>query len=243
MLLHDLLQFQDAVEDCFGVGRAAGDVDVHGHDLINALHDSNPDVRMNAAGALGDIGKDGRFAIAELGRALKDENPGVREQVAKRANRNGILSEAELIHWARELKISAGRALKALSPDVQAQARAQPPGATRKRAAATNGADAGDAESRATMPDPVLAAITVLLTDAEIRSRCADLLRRPRNFDRRSAELRAISLFTLLIARETSSVTWAIFSLTLGGTPSFEMTSLQVTTLPMTFRFVPHERQ
>jgi len=48
----------------------------------------------------------------------------VREQVSKRASRKGIVSEAELINWARELGISTGRALKALAPDVQAQARA-----------------------------------------------------------------------------------------------------------------------
>src|SRR5581483_9422139 len=59
-----------------------------------------------------------------------------------------------------------------------------------------------------------------------------------------SAEARAISTFIFSMARETSSVTCEIFSLTFDGTVSdFEIASVKVTTLPMTFRFVPQERQ
>lgn len=106
----------------------------------------------------------------------------VREQVSKRAARKGIVSEAELINWARELRISTGRALKALPPDVQTQARTHP-GATRKKIV-----PASDGESKSSAPDLILAAIAVLLSDDVLRGRCADLLRRPRNFDRAVAQ-------------------------------------------------------
>src|SRR3954452_23638995 len=39
LLLYFLLELEDAVEDGFRVGRAAGDIDVDGHYFIYALHD------------------------------------------------------------------------------------------------------------------------------------------------------------------------------------------------------------
>jgi uncharacterized protein (TIGR02391 family) len=112
----------------------------------------------------------------------------VRERVSKRAARKGIISEAELINWARELGISTGLALKALPPQVQPQARPQPGGgAARKRAKGVN-EDEGNEGSKPPTLDPILAAIPVLLVDDDLRGRCADLLRRPRNFDRAVAQ-------------------------------------------------------
>jgi uncharacterized protein (TIGR02391 family) len=105
----------------------------------------------------------------------------VREQVSRRAARKGIVSAAELINWARELGISTGRALKSLPPEVQPQARTAAGGSGARR---TTGTLDEDGDSKGPAPDPVLAAIPVLLLDAELRSRCADLLRRPKNFDR-----------------------------------------------------------
>lgn len=117
----------------------------------------------------------------------------VRQQVSKRATRNGIPSEAELIRWARELKIGAGRALQALPPHIQAQAY-NPATVTRTKRVPVRRVKEG--ESKNSKPDPVLAAIPVLLSDAELRDRCADVLRRPRNFDRAVA-----SATTVLEAR------------------------------------------
>ena len=109
----------------------------------------------------------------------------VREQVSKRAARKGILSEAELVRWARELKIGTGLALKALPPHVQPQARTDGNRAAMVRA--KNDAVRDD-ESQTSTPDPVIVAIPVLLLDGELRERCADMLRRPRNFDRSVAQ-------------------------------------------------------
>src|SRR5205807_10060584 len=72
---------------------------------------------------------------------------------------------------------------------------------------------------------------------------------RIRRLIRSFAELRAISAFIFSIARETSSVTWAILrllmiSLTFAGIPSvLEIASPRVTALLTTFKFVPQERQ
>ncbi len=110
----------------------------------------------------------------------------VREQVSRRAARKGIVSAAELINWARDLKISTGRALQALPPEIQPQARSHGNGASPRRGARSV-ADNTEAE-KPPAPDPVLAAISVLLVDQGLRDRCADILRRPRNFDRAVAQ-------------------------------------------------------
>lgn len=118
--------------------------------------------------------------------ALKKRNTVkyVREQVSRRAARKGIVSEAELINWARELQISTGRALNALPPHLQPQARSGPVAG----AAGRKAIPATDDHAKGSMPDPVLGAIPVLLTDDVLRGRCADLLRRPKNFDRAVAQ-------------------------------------------------------
>ena len=109
----------------------------------------------------------------------------VRKQVGRRAARKGIVSEAELINWARELGIGTGRALNALPAHLQSQARSGPAGGAGK---GKHAAPATDDDAKGSAPDPVLAAIPVLLTDGVLRARCADLLRRPKNFDRAVAQ-------------------------------------------------------
>jgi hypothetical protein len=64
----------------------------------------------------------------------------IREQVARRASREAVVSDVALIMWARELGIGIASALRKATPTVQQQlsvARAAaPPPRTRRRAAA-----------------------------------------------------------------------------------------------------------
>ena len=106
----------------------------------------------------------------------------VREQVSKRASRLSVSSEAAQLLWAKEQGIGTAVALRKLPPHIQDQVRdalptvfAVPPRGSSKEAT-------GKSTSRA--PDPVTMAIEYLLSDAELRSRCKDLLKRRKHLDR-----------------------------------------------------------
>jgi hypothetical protein len=104
----------------------------------------------------------------------------VREKVSRMASRLGIPSEAALLVLAQRHKIGIGRALRRLEPVARQQVRDATQGGRDGRARrVTEPAGQG---RRA--PDPVGAAISILLTDPGLRSRCADLLRRGKHLDR-----------------------------------------------------------
>ncbi len=107
----------------------------------------------------------------------------VREQVSKRATRIGVTSPVALILWARDLRISTTLYLRKLDPQIQEQVRSaqlSPPKSERRA-----GRDRANQPFKAhKVADPVIHAIEDLLADDELRSRCKDLLTRPRHFDR-----------------------------------------------------------
>lgn len=106
----------------------------------------------------------------------------VREQISKRAARAGIVSEAAQVLWAQELGIGSGTAHRNLAPHIQEQVLAG-----RRKLAAPARAGSEGTESAARVPrqqSALSAAIEYLLTDPELRTRCSDLLRAQKSFDR-----------------------------------------------------------
>lgn len=106
----------------------------------------------------------------------------VREQISRRASRLGVTAEAAQVIWARELGIGTAAVLRRLEPHVQQQVRA----AYLSVDSITGGRSPARAEPpKAPVPgDPVLVAAEYLLTDARLKSRCIDLLRRKKHLDR-----------------------------------------------------------
>lgn len=106
-----------------------------------------------------------------------------REQISRKAARQGITSEAAQVLWATELGIGTGRALARLAPHQQEHVRASlftganaPDTATRRRS--------GKTVRRARRTDPILAAVDYLLSDDQLKSRCRKLFRDRQYFDR-----------------------------------------------------------
>jgi uncharacterized protein (TIGR02391 family) len=108
------------------------------------------------------------------------ETQRVRERVSRLASKLGIRSEAALLVEARRHRIGIARALGQLDPVAQAQVRdavqAGKPGARKESREPTQQTRRGT--------NAVAAAVDVLLTDEELRSRCRDLLLRGRHLDR-----------------------------------------------------------
>lgn len=104
----------------------------------------------------------------------------VRERTSREAAKRAIASEGALLVIARRHGIGINRALRRLDPSVQQQvANALKPRGDSQIASRRN---------RTTRPEPrqseMVAAAGLLLTDAELRGRCADLLRRKKHLDR-----------------------------------------------------------
>ena len=107
----------------------------------------------------------------------------VREQISKRANRLGVSSEAAQIIWAKQLGIGTATAQRRLDPHIQEQVRSSLPTVfanSRQKASSDKAAPRRPTKSQA----PIALAIDYLLSDQELRSRCKDLLRSTRHFDR-----------------------------------------------------------
>ena len=106
----------------------------------------------------------------------------VREQISRRASRNGISSQATEIIWAREYGIGTGRFLRSLPPHIQQQVRDGIPPPGRSNRAPRADSDTKAAKGRAL--DPVRGAIDHLLSDAELKKRCSDILKGRGPYDR-----------------------------------------------------------
>ena len=121
--------------------------------------------------------------LAKMAKKMGKSQKYVREQTSKRAARLHLTSEATQVVWARELGLGVAAALRRLEPHMQEQVRSASPNQTasaplrtvpvRSAAKRTKSASAsGDLP-----PDRLIA-------DAALKSRCADLLKRPRHWDR-----------------------------------------------------------
>lgn len=106
----------------------------------------------------------------------------LREQISKRASRLGVPSEVAQILWAMELGMGTASALRTLPPHMQEQVQAALPSAFAR--ARREPARHDRRRRQARRDDPIRLAIQYLLTDDELRERCADLIRARRHFDR-----------------------------------------------------------
>ena len=106
-----------------------------------------------------------------------------REQVTKRASRFSVSSEAYFLHWLNEQGIGIQRYKRSLSPDIQNEARTLIQGTRSSAVSPQTGAIPRGGGT-------VLAAssryidLLEIIQDDELRDRCADLIKRPRNHDR-----------------------------------------------------------
>ncbi|HEX9346586.1 MAG TPA: TIGR02391 family protein [Gemmatimonadales bacterium] len=110
----------------------------------------------------------------------------VREQISKRAAKQGISAEAALILWAKEFGIGTGTFQRGLAPHLQEQVRAALPALFAAPAPSSNKANGKRKGVKGTArPDSGLrAAIDYLLTDDEVKRRCTSLLTAKHSFDR-----------------------------------------------------------
>ena len=118
----------------------------------------------------------------------------VREQVSKKAAKQGISSEAALILWARDLGIGTARFQRRLDPHMQEEVRAGLPSlfsGTPRNGPGTGKTRAGTQRGRrppqsrgSTRVAGLRAVIDYLLSDEELRRRCRDLLTARGSFDR-----------------------------------------------------------
>src|SRR5438445_2019553 len=109
----------------------------------------------------------------------------VREQISKRAARQGISSEAAMVLWAKEFGIGTGTFQRRLAPHLQNEVRAGLPDLFTGPAPSSNKGN-GKAKAHGA-PRPVSglrAAIEYLLSDEELKRRCTMLLTAKHSFDR-----------------------------------------------------------
>jgi len=121
--------------------------------------------------------------LLKIARKRNKSKKYVREQVSKQASRLSVCSEAALILWAKKLGIGTATAQRRLEPHMQEQVRQALPivfaDSAQKRSSQTR---PGKAPTRSR--DPTGLAIDYLLSDGDLKSRCKDLLRGRRHFDR-----------------------------------------------------------
>ena len=112
---------------------------------------------------------------------LAKAKKGLREQISRKAGKQGVSSEAAQLIWARDLGIGIGRILNkhsALRAEIQGTTTAAAP-ALRPRA------QAAKAPRSAAKDQPITAAtIRTLLKDEQLHGRCKDLILAKRHFDR-----------------------------------------------------------
>jgi uncharacterized protein (TIGR02391 family) len=105
----------------------------------------------------------------------------LREQISRRASRQGVSSTAAQLMWARDLGLGIASALNK-QPEVREEMRSaggsMAPGQTRTRLA--------EAKSRSTGKPKAVSAATIraLLKDGELHARCKDLILANKHFDR-----------------------------------------------------------
>jgi uncharacterized protein (TIGR02391 family) len=106
----------------------------------------------------------------------------LREQIAKRANRLGISSEAELVLWAKQVGIGTGTFQRNLSPAIQTEIRETLPAMFSSRSSLPT--KKNDEKGQVSQKSVLAMAIEYLINDEELRDRCKDLLKATRNYDR-----------------------------------------------------------
>lgn len=105
----------------------------------------------------------------------------IREQIAKRATRNSVSSEAYFLHWLKEEKIGFLRYKRSLSVDIQNEARSI--GSSQMSRSNTQTSSPRN-DSFTLIASSRYFDLLEIIQDSELRDRCADLIKRPRNHDR-----------------------------------------------------------
>lgn len=105
-----------------------------------------------------------------------------REQITKRATRNSVSSEAYFLHWLKEKGIGIQLYKRSLSPDIQNEARALESAPVTTPTSSRSGPISRDSNTPVTSSRYV--DLLEIIQDDELRDRCADLIKRPRNHDR-----------------------------------------------------------
>jgi hypothetical protein len=118
--------------------------------------------------------------LENIARARRKPEKYVREQISKSAARLGITSEAAQIVMAREFGLGTAQALRKLPPHAQDQVHRVPNALAGPRSVAQK-PEVSRGKAVKTLPE--IAAIE-MLRDQELKSRCADLLKARRHFDR-----------------------------------------------------------
>lgn len=103
-----------------------------------------------------------------------------REQNSKRATRAGVSSEAYFLHWLRAEKVPFQAYKRSLPIDIQNEARTLAPASRVLNLAQVSPADHTETLTASSRYIDLLEVIQ----DDELRDRCADLIKRPRNHDR-----------------------------------------------------------
>ncbi|BAU46800.1 hypothetical protein SVA_0218 [Sulfurifustis variabilis] len=120
--------------------------------------------------------------LEKLATKTKKSPQYIREQISRRAARLSIASEAAMVLWAREFGIGTAAFQRRLDPHIQQQI-----GAARF-VKLSNDAIPRRTEAKVPRdprgPSPLRASIDFLLSDEELKRRCADLLTARKSFDR-----------------------------------------------------------
>jgi hypothetical protein len=103
-----------------------------------------------------------------------------REQNSKRATRAGVSSEAYFLHWLKEEKIGFQKYKRSLSNDIQNEARTL--SASPRIINTVQGSPTGRIETLTASSRYI--DLLEIIQDDELQDRCADLIKRPRNYDR-----------------------------------------------------------
>lgn len=106
----------------------------------------------------------------------------VREQISKKAGKQGISSEAYLVLWAKQMGIGTGAFQRKLSPTIQTEIRETLPTMFSTHSIAP--VKKNNEKQRVSQKPALTMAIEYLIIDDDLRDRCKDLLRAARNYDR-----------------------------------------------------------
>ena len=120
--------------------------------------------------------------IAKIAKKNNKHDQYIYGQIAKRANRLGISSEAVLALWVKEEGFGTALYRRKLAPEIQAQIR----GALTAQFSPRSDKHSGGTSTKARSPKKLkeTAVVEWMIGDEQLLDRCKDLLKATRNFDR-----------------------------------------------------------
>lgn len=122
--------------------------------------------------------------IAKVAKRTGISEKSVRERISRNGSSQGIASAAALVVWARDLGIGTAQALKRLEPHQQEQVQATVISSFTEPVGMSSVRKGTKARRKTANTDPLLAAVDFLISDNQLRSRCRNLFRDRKHFDR-----------------------------------------------------------